>query len=263
MECTFVDDDYEFSDGCRLERGTGTGMEWDWAQSSTPSHPYTGPSIDHSPGDEGGFIFTEASSPVNTGDTAVVHTPIFTVEAGCKINIEFYYNMYGSTMGTLQVKESQNVLWSITDQQHSDGSSWSLASISLPSNSTRDFRFDFVGVRGDFYQSDMAIDDLVVLKCCSEECLTETTTAEATTAEEAATTAEATTTEEPTTTEEATTAEEATTTEEATTAADAGLTHLLFDLLFLLLVLLLIFLIFFVFLLVCVTPPPSPYWTDP
>ena len=172
MRCNFDDDDYAFStdgntDGCQLQRRPGTGMDW-LRQEYTTTSTETGPDNDHTSG-TGGYIYTEASNPANTGDEAVVYTPVFTVDAGCRLTIEFYYSMYGADIGELRVQEtdSQTVLWSLSGQQHSDGSTWSLASISLPFDSTaRDVQFDFVGVKGNDYRGDIAIDDLVI----SQEC---------------------------------------------------------------------------------------------
>ena len=50
----------------------------------------------------GYYIYTETSGP-RTGSTYVLRTPLFDVAKGLGCQVRFGYNMYGASMGTLQV----------------------------------------------------------------------------------------------------------------------------------------------------------------
>ena len=130
--------------------GTGTGS--------------TGPSVDHTQGNsDGAYIYLENSSATNC-----LGLPVY-LESGCidlsnaaKPQIEFWYHMYGNTMGTLELQIS-------TDNR----ASWSTIGTPLTSNidlwqsQTHDLTpykgstvfLRFVGTMG-YTNSDMALDDI-------------------------------------------------------------------------------------------------------
>ncbi len=128
---------------------------------STPSSP-TGPSSgDHTSG-SGYFMYTEASGSLN--QVFKVTSPIFDASALTSPVLEFWYHMYGQSMGTLQV----NILEPATATLHSDvitpvsgdqGDVWNNASVDLTPY-TGEFQIEFIGTTGDDYYSDICIDDV-------------------------------------------------------------------------------------------------------
>ena len=84
----------------------------------------------------GHYVFIEASAPRNTGDIARLWTPPLAPSNGqC---ISFWYNMHGTTMGTINVYAVKNTanptlgspLWSRTGNA---GKAWIQQYIQLPS----------------------------------------------------------------------------------------------------------------------------------
>ncbi len=132
--------------------------------SSTPS-VQTGPqSGDHTSGN-GQFIYTEASGNLN--QTFKLKTSGYDVSALTSPQLVFYYHMYGSTMGTLQV----NIIQPGSGTVHTDviapiagdhGDVWNLANIDLIPYNTEPFIIEFVGITGSNYYSDICIDDVIV-----------------------------------------------------------------------------------------------------
>jgi len=186
-----------------------TGDTHDWTRDSggTPSSS-TGPST----GANGStwYVFLETSSGgANTaGDTAYLEGPDI---GGDNRTLTFYYHMYGSNMGTLNVDvysggSWDNGVWSISGQQHTSSSAaYTQATVNLGAYSGT-IRVRFRAVAAGSYRGDMAIDDIEITGGGAT-----TTTTSATTTTTSATT---TTTAATTTTTSATT----------TTTAAAGLT---------------------------------------
>ena len=106
----------------------------------------------------GYYMYTEASIPGNEGDVATLLSPQLNVTyPRC---LSFYYHMYGSKMGTLNLYGNYgNVVqtkkfWS---RHGNNGNRWTKAMITLPSGT---YQIMFEAVRGAGYRSDMAIDDV-------------------------------------------------------------------------------------------------------
>lgn len=125
----------------------------------TPS-PNTGPSGPYS-GSYG--IYLEAT-PYNPGDTALLVNR-FDLESWEAARLEFRYHMYGSWMGELAVEASTDAgaswqdLWSRSGDQ---GNQWLPASVDLDAYSGSEVWIRLRAERGSSFQSDIALDDLVV-----------------------------------------------------------------------------------------------------
>jgi len=132
----------------------------------SPYPAYSGPNGDHT---SGSGVYLYATSYYNCQyQTAYLQSPIFNFTNTSNPTLQFYYHMYGSTMGTLSIQVSTNGgttwssnLWTKSGQQHSNASApWSLASISLASYGTMsNIKVRFKATTGGYY-SDMAIDDI-------------------------------------------------------------------------------------------------------
>ncbi|XP_035694375.1 MAM and LDL-receptor class A domain-containing protein 2-like [Branchiostoma floridae] len=115
------------------------------------------------------------------GATASLTLPI--VRPGGQYCLRWFYHMYGSDMGTMNVYMSQPLypdmlVWNISGNQ---GNRWLPASIHISTNASL-FQVRFEGVRGASYTSDMAIDDINIesgscscqpdqFQCNSSECV--------------------------------------------------------------------------------------------
>ena len=142
----------------------GSGDDFDWSVNvgSTPSGS-TGPSGDHSTGSDT-YLFTESSDPNYPDKTAYLLSPSFDLSSSSNPTLEFWYHMYGSTMGELYVdvyanSSWNNAVWSLTGDQ---GNSWSVAVVDLSAYkaySDQQLRFRAVT---DGFRSDMAVDDVTV-----------------------------------------------------------------------------------------------------
>ena len=74
-------------------------------------------------------MYTEASSPRVPGDKFLMQIgPFVNYQSLC---FSFWYHMYGSAMGTLQLKDNNTVLLSYSGNQ---GISWRKASVTLRSD---------------------------------------------------------------------------------------------------------------------------------
>ncbi len=126
----------------------------------TPSSS-TGPS---SASDGSYYIYTESSGYYSK--KAYLESPCFDITSLSNPELSFYYNMYGATMGTLQVDIStdggqtwNNAVWSKSGNQ---GTSWHLAQIDLSAYSGNEVRIRLHGTTGTSFTSDMAVDDIQV-----------------------------------------------------------------------------------------------------
>ena len=131
---------------------------WQRDSSGTPSSS-TGPSSAKS---GSYYAYLEASSPNYSYKTFYLTSPSFTEAI---YSVDFYYHMYGSTMGTLALEyyDGSNwvEVWSKSGQQHSsDSSSWTQATVSLSGQTISQVRFK--GTTGSSYKSDMAVDYITI-----------------------------------------------------------------------------------------------------
>lgn len=111
-------------------------------------------------------MFIEASSPRRPNEKARFISQQFTpvpVRGKC---LQFWYHMFGSDIGTLNViqktgpgNKSETLLWSLIGQQ---GTNWLLGKVSLSKIPSKNFWIVFEGVRGNSYKGDIAIDDVLL-----------------------------------------------------------------------------------------------------
>jgi len=141
---------------------TSSAPNWQIDVSNTSSSN-TGPNKDHTLGTTAGkYAFLETSGGA-LGSTSYLTSPCVNFGSVNAVVFNFWYHMYGSTMGTLEVQQKVGGTWvttgwSKTGQQHTSmGAAWSEATVSI--NATAD-GIRFKGVRGSSYYSDMAIDDI-------------------------------------------------------------------------------------------------------
>ncbi|XP_052247429.1 MAM and LDL-receptor class A domain-containing protein 1-like [Dreissena polymorpha] len=139
--------------------------DFDWVLygSSTPTDD-TGPDFDHTTrNSSGSYIFTESSAPRNLFDTAWIKSPTIEVTSDPVHCFRFWYHMYGSSIGRLNVYQVTNgglpgkVVWSLTGDQ---GNSWKEGQV--PLNSNQSYSILLSGVIGNGYQGDIAVDDINV-----------------------------------------------------------------------------------------------------
>ncbi|XP_066300039.1 MAM and LDL-receptor class A domain-containing protein 2-like [Branchiostoma lanceolatum] len=151
--------DFE-NDYCGYSQDQADDFDWTY-QSGGTSSSQTGPSFDHTYGTPAGFYMYTEMSGLTAGDRARLSTQAHPATVGqC---LQFWYHMYGSGIGTLNVYKSEGsafptLLWSMSGDM---GDHWHVAQATV--QSSRDFRITFEGVRGTSYRGDIAIDDILFL----------------------------------------------------------------------------------------------------
>lgn len=132
----------------------------------------TGPGVDHNPGTSSGLYMYIESSCSGTGYpsmTANLESPYFNFTALTAPRVEFWYHMFGTSMGTMHIDAkvgsagvwTTNIIPSWTDNQDV----WQKQSVSLAAYAGMDsVKFRIRGVTGSSFSSDMAIDDILVFQ---------------------------------------------------------------------------------------------------
>ncbi|PLX13782.1 MAG: hypothetical protein C0597_11115 [Marinilabiliales bacterium] len=146
--------------------------ETDWAPwSGSTSSSSTGPNDDISGG--GNYLYTEASGSC-TNLTASLLSPIFDFSTTDNQELVFYYNMYGTSMGSLKIDLHYNGTWhdginvnwggiiasSISGNQ---GQGWNKAVADISAADTySDVQIRFSGTTGSSFTSDIALDNIEI-----------------------------------------------------------------------------------------------------
>ena len=144
--------------------GSGNNFNWLRDAGGTPSGN-TGPSSAQS---GSYYIYVESSDPNYPNKVANIVSPSFNLSGVINPTFTFYYHMYGSDMGTLEVQVSTNggatfptTVWSQSGQvQTSNGASWLSASVDLSAFIGQTIQIRFRGTTGSGYRGDMAIDNV-------------------------------------------------------------------------------------------------------
>lgn len=143
-----------------------SGYAWNVSGTGSTSSSSTGPDVAHS-GTK--FFFTEASYG-SQGDSAFLVSPEVYISGLTTAGVEFYYHMYGSTMGNLYIQVSDNggsswtTLDSLIGQQQTSGpDAWLQRLVSL-SGYSGTVSIRFVGIRGSSFYGDMSIDDISIIE---------------------------------------------------------------------------------------------------
>ncbi|VDI66984.1 Hypothetical predicted protein, partial [Mytilus galloprovincialis] len=145
--------DFETENNCVFENADDDDFQWTYRSGSTPSDG-TGPSSAY----EGTqYVYTEASSPRDQGDKAVLSTVNTLLAGTSSYCLQFYLHMYG-TPGTMEVKfgnrGSSSSVWSQSDDQ---GNQWVFHQVELPPSFADPVIF-FEAIRGSSYKGDVALD---------------------------------------------------------------------------------------------------------
>lgn len=96
--------DFELEDICGWEHDVNHDFDWRRFRHSTPSgHVGTGPSYDHTKGEgrDGFYMYVESSARIEN-ETARLVSPFYDRPEG-EVCFEFYYHMFGASMGALRV----------------------------------------------------------------------------------------------------------------------------------------------------------------
>ncbi|XP_033122955.1 MAM and LDL-receptor class A domain-containing protein 1-like isoform X2 [Anneissia japonica] len=137
-------DDFDWTRIYGFTKSTGTG----------PTNGHSGYSLDY-------YIYIETSDPISTGMSARLQSPLLPLAKS--YSLEFYYHMYGSKMGTLNVyRKSTNgydIIWSRSGNQWN---SWHYAKVQFQSYGYSGTYIVFEGIDGTSFTSDIAIDDISI-----------------------------------------------------------------------------------------------------
>ncbi|CAH1274186.1 MAMDC2 [Branchiostoma lanceolatum] len=149
--------DFESYNICGYTQDRTDDFDWTRRRGSTTTGG-TGPSGDHTTGS--GYYMHIDGTGQSSGKKARLKSPL--IFARGDFCLEFYYHMYGSTVGTLNVyrdrSSPRNRVWSMTGNQ---GNAWQKASVDFSSSSSY-VQIIFEGVRGTWDNSDIAIDDVEI-----------------------------------------------------------------------------------------------------
>ncbi|ASE99959.1 putative peptidase [uncultured virus] len=156
-----------------FENATGlnevSSDDGDWALWSGATYsPNTGPQGDHTTG-TGMYYYTEASvSGIGYPyKTFITYTPVFDISQLPGKIVSFWYHMYGNGMGDLEISiedysfpsTGQTILGTISGDQ---GDEWHLAYFTIPAGVLDSFVVVFKGTTGNWWDSDICIDDIYV-----------------------------------------------------------------------------------------------------
>lgn len=106
-------------------------------------------------------MYIEASSPRRRNDKArLVGTSQTATNGQC---LEFWYHMYGRTIGSLKVYRRRSTLGTaLWSKSGNHGNQWLVAHVTITSP-TSGYQVVFEGVIGASYTGDIAIDDIRLL----------------------------------------------------------------------------------------------------
>jgi len=150
---------HDFENGVALQQDTNDFGDWLLHQGATSSFN-TGPTGDHTTG--GGIYFYVESSGQNYGGKVfTVYTPMFDISQTPGKVLSFWYHMYGTAMGDLEVGVLDSAGYTALDTiSGNQGDQWKLAY--YPITSTTPFKIKFKGITGSSYTSDISIDDIMI-----------------------------------------------------------------------------------------------------
>ena len=110
----------------------------------------------------GWYVYIEASFPRKPNDTARIHSPNITSNPSQARCLSFWYHMYGSHIGQLNVytkvgSQFNGPVWS---KSGTHGNKWWNGLVQVSNRNA--YQIVFEGVRGSSYQGDIALDDIEV-----------------------------------------------------------------------------------------------------
>jgi hypothetical protein len=142
---------------------TGDQFNWSFKNGTTPT-ANTGPPGDHTSG-TGMYAYIERDGPA-VGAIANLVTPCIDLRTLLAPKLEFWYHMFGTTMGTLnvQVFDSTNswvTVWTLSGNQ---GNQWIKALVNLNQFAGQIVLIRFQAINANCCTGDMAIDDVLVFE---------------------------------------------------------------------------------------------------
>ncbi|XP_022097778.1 MAM and LDL-receptor class A domain-containing protein 1-like isoform X1 [Acanthaster planci] len=160
----FGDCNFETGDTCTWKNAEGSVDDFDWMrQQGATLSDNTGPLVDHTLGSAyGTYLYAEASSPRQQGDFAFLISGVFDDGDYC---LEFWYHMYGSQVGSLNVwtwpiySSTIHNVWTVSGDKDDV---WRVARVTISPNDNSPFELTFQAVIGSSFAGDIAIDDIVV-----------------------------------------------------------------------------------------------------
>ncbi|XP_071506658.1 MAM and LDL-receptor class A domain-containing protein 1-like [Diadema antillarum] len=160
VNCTFE------SGWCGFEQDDTDDFDFIRQAGSTLSYD-TGPTVDHTLGTDDGFYVYIEGTVQDAAEVARLISPLFQgvqendAESFCVV---FYYHMYGDDIGELNVylrnvtsPDLGRPIWSLAGTR---GDVWRGAEAVI--NTPHDFNIVFEAIRGPSYESDIALDDIVI-----------------------------------------------------------------------------------------------------
>lgn len=125
----------------------------------------TGPDGDNTSGN-GNYVYVEASGDNNPNKKATIVTPKFKIDVLEKPVLFFYYHMFSgtNTMGELALDIEVDGKWNkdVVKLSGDNGDKWNYKRVDLDKYSGKRVRFQFRGVTGTSYASDICIDDFTI-----------------------------------------------------------------------------------------------------
>lgn len=157
--CGMGPDDCEFDISmCYWGNDKINPSDFNWMRhtGATPSSS-TGPYKDHTTG-TGYYVYAETSGIDQNKKARLLSRTFPSTNGRC---MSFWYHMYGSGMGQLNVyiKPAKGVatkIWSLSGDQ---GNEWRMKQITLTSSAS-EYKVAFEAVRGSSFRSDIALDDI-------------------------------------------------------------------------------------------------------
>ena len=143
---------------------SGDNTDWSIETGATTSS-MTGPTTGY--GGSGQYMYIEASSGCSANEANLI-SPCYNltnISSSAEPKLSFAYHMYGVNMGSLAVDVSDDLgstwttLWSISGNQ---GNDWHTKTVCLDAYANSTIHIRFRGMTGSGYESDIAIDEIVV-----------------------------------------------------------------------------------------------------
>ncbi|MEL6251110.1 MAG: PKD domain-containing protein [Bacteroidota bacterium] len=171
---TFVDDGNFSGDGTGLMNGwindpmgPTTAFNWSVNTGGSTSSSNTGPDADHTNG-SGTYMYTE-SSRGSTGDQTTLLSPCLDVSGMINPGLSFWYHMYGTTIGALDVyiieaDGTETLIFSAQGPQQGSGTEPWRESVTNLASFSGPLQLKFIGTKGSSSTGDIAIDDVSVFE---------------------------------------------------------------------------------------------------
>ncbi|XP_052269942.1 MAM and LDL-receptor class A domain-containing protein 1-like [Dreissena polymorpha] len=139
----------------------GDNFDWTLHQGETPSEN-TGPTYDHTTGThQGKYYYIETSAPRQSNETAWLQSEYLSSSNGETQCLEFWYYMFGTSIGYLNVRLSENATmpgYNIWSKEGNQGPKWKFAQVTVTTDGLH--RIIFEGTVGNGYEGDIALDDI-------------------------------------------------------------------------------------------------------